>query len=178
MRVLSFEPTPNPNAMKFLVDGRLIEGGSRAFESSERAAEDPLASSLFALGKVNTVFFMPGFVTVNKEDGADWGALAPAVARVIETATESQANASHTTGSAPSGDATLDKINQIIDEQIRPALAMDGGGLEIIGLEGQNLQIRYQGACGSCPSSIQGTLQAIQNLLQAEVDERLTVTAA
>jgi Fe-S cluster biogenesis protein NfuA len=71
----------------------------------------------------------------------------------------------------------MDKINRVLDTQIRPALAGDGGGLEVLGLDGKNLQIRYQGACGSCPSSIAGTLAAIQNLLQAEVDEGLVVTA-
>jgi Fe-S cluster biogenesis protein NfuA len=57
-------------------------------------------------------------------------------------------------------------------------LAGDGGGLEVVSLEDTTLTIRYQGACGSCPSSVSGTLMAMQNLLQAEVDERLTVVAA
>jgi Fe-S cluster biogenesis protein NfuA len=66
----------------------------------------------------------------------------------------------------------------VLDTQIRPALASDGGGLEVVALEGKKLTIRYQGACGSCPSSISGTLMAIENLLQAEVDGNLTVVAA
>jgi Fe-S cluster biogenesis protein NfuA len=60
---------------------------------------------------------------------------------------------------------------------VRPALAGDGGGLEVVGLDGKTLQIRYQGACGSCPSSIAGTLMAIQNMLQAEIDEELSVVS-
>ena len=177
MKVLNFEPTPNPHAMKFNVDGRLIEGGSRSFDTPGAADGDNLAASLFALGRVTSVFYMPGFVTVNKLPDADWGSLAPAVARVIETATPAAADAAAAAGGA-SGDAMMDRINHVLDTQIRPALAGDGGGLEVVGLEGKTLVIRYQGACGSCPSAIQGTLQAIQNLLQAEVDEALTVSAA
>ena len=176
MKVLNFEPTPNPNAMKFNVEGRLIEGGSRSFDTPGAAEDDSLAASLFQLGRVTSVFYMPGFVTVNKLPDADWGSLAPAVARVIETTTVS--GGSNGAGAAASGDAMLDRINQVIDTQIRPALAGDGGGLEILSLEGKQLTIRYQGACGTCPSAIAGTLAAIQNLLQAEVDEGLTVTAA
>jgi Fe-S cluster biogenesis protein NfuA len=72
--------------------------------------------------------------------------------------------------------ALLQQINALLDDRVRPALAGDGGGLQVLGLEGKTLFIRYQGACGSCPSSSAGTLMAIQNLLQAEVDEALVVT--
>ncbi len=67
-------------------------------------------------------------------------------------------------------------INSLLDDRVRPALAGDGGGLQVMGLEGKTLFIRYQGACGSCPSSTAGTLMAIQRLLQSEVDEELVVT--
>ena len=69
----------------------------------------------------------------------------------------------------------LAKINALLDDRVRPALAGDGGGLEIMGLEEKTLYIRYQGACGSCPSSTAGTLMAIQNLIQSEIDEELVV---
>lgn len=179
MQVLSFEPTPNPNAMKFNVDGKLIEGGSRAFDTPSAADGDMLASSLFALGKITSVFYMPGFVTVNKLPDADWGSLAPTVARTIETTAEAGYQPATAQSVAGSGeDVLMEKINHVLDTQIRPALAGDGGGLEVLGLNGKTLLIRYQGACGSCPSSIAGTLQAIQNLLQVEVDDTLTVSAA
>lgn len=177
MKVMNFEPTPNPNAMKFNVDGRLIEGGSRSFDSAEAALADPLASALFALGKVESVFYMPGFVTVNKRADADWASLAPAVARTLET-TSLAVPAGGDGASVADAQGLLSQINQVLDAQIRPALAGDGGGLEVVTLEGKTLVIRYQGACGSCPSSITGTLQAIQNLLRVEVDEDLVVTPA
>jgi len=74
--------------------------------------------------------------------------------------------------------AILAKINLLLDDRVRPALAGDGGGLEVLGLEGKTLLIRYQGACGSCPSSAAGTLSAIQNLLQSEVDDEMVVSMA
>ena len=70
----------------------------------------------------------------------------------------------------------LARINTLLDDRVRPALAGDGGGLQVMGLEGKTLFIRYQGACGSCPSSTAGTMMAIQNLIQSEIDEELVVT--
>jgi Fe-S cluster biogenesis protein NfuA len=70
----------------------------------------------------------------------------------------------------------LDKINAILDEQVRPYLQGDGGDLHVIGLEGNRLMVHYQGACGSCPSSISGTLTGIENLVR-QIEPDIEVVA-
>ena len=50
-------------------------------------------------------------------------------------------------------DAKLARINELLDSRIRPGLAGDGGGLEVISFDGTTLEISYHGACGSCPSA-------------------------
>ena len=62
--------------------------------------------------------------------------------------------------------ARLDVISDLLDQRIRPSLQADGGDLHVVGLAGNYLSIHYQGACGSCPSSISGTLSAIGNLVR------------
>jgi Fe-S cluster biogenesis protein NfuA len=62
--------------------------------------------------------------------------------------------------------ARLDVISALMNQRIRPSLQADGGDLHVVGLSGSYLSIHYQGACGSCPSSIAGTLSAIQNLVR------------
>jgi Fe-S cluster biogenesis protein NfuA len=69
-------------------------------------------------------------------------------------------------------------IEALLDERIRPYLAGDGGWLEIIDLVDSTLTIRYQGACGSCPSSLTGTLMAIENMIRDEIDPEISVVAA
>jgi len=78
---------------------------------------------------------------------------------------------------AVSDDPRLTQINEILDEKIRPALAGDGGWLEVLGLTDHTLTIRYQGACGSCPSSLSGTLMAIEGMLKEQVDPEIEVVA-
>jgi Fe-S cluster biogenesis protein NfuA len=60
---------------------------------------------------------------------------------------------------------------------VRPALAGDGGWLEVMSLKDHTLSIRYQGACGSCPSSLSGTLMAIEGMLKQEIDPEIEVVA-
>jgi len=66
-------------------------------------------------------------------------------------------------------------INEALSDQVLPALEMDGGGMEIMDIEGTDVLIRYFGACGNCPISESGTLIFIQNTLQQKVDSRIEV---
>jgi Fe-S cluster biogenesis protein NfuA len=70
----------------------------------------------------------------------------------------------------------LAKINEILDDQVRPYLQGDGGDLYVVGLEGNKLTVHYQGACGSCPSSISGTLAGIENLVK-QIEPDMEVVA-
>ena len=79
--------------------------------------------------------------------------------------------------STSSDDPVIREIDALLDERIRPYLASDGGWLEIMGLQEKTLQIRYQGACGSCPSSLTGTLMAIENMIKEEIDPDIEVVA-
>jgi NFU1 iron-sulfur cluster scaffold homolog, mitochondrial len=72
----------------------------------------------------------------------------------------------------------LEKINEIIDKTIRPALQRDGGDLQVVGLDGKTLKIQYEGACGGCPHAAMGTLHAIQSVLRDEYDPEIVVEMA
>ena len=183
-KISDIQETPNPNAVKFILREPLTHGVARQFASAEQAESDPLAKSLFDVGNLVSVFYMDNMVTTEKEDSADWDELLPALAVPIRAA-ESVAAAAPANGNAAavggaiaavtSDDPRLLKINKILDEKVRPYLMGDGGYLEIIDLKDHTLSIRYQGACGSCPSSLSGTLMAIESMLKTEVDPELEV---
>jgi Fe-S cluster biogenesis protein NfuA len=183
MNVLSIQPTPNPNAFKFMLNETIQAEGSRYYNTATEASADALGAALFAIPGVETVYFAQDFATVTNVEGANLETLHQQIRQVLDTHEGSTSSAEKPTGSpAPIGEATDDpgmmkQINELLDDRVRPALAGDGGGLEVLTLDSKVLTIRYQGACGSCPSSIAGTLHAIQNLLQVEVDEELTVVS-
>jgi Fe-S cluster biogenesis protein NfuA len=191
MKVTSIQPTPNPNAFKFLVDQPLAKSGQTlAYGKPEQALNDVLAQGMFAIPGVETLFFCDNFVTVSMTTQADWRTVASQVKHLLESHipdSSLSSDAASSTGpthaenplaTMPKGGdpEMLARINSLLDDRVRPALAGDGGGLQVMGMEGKTIYIKYQGACGSCPSSTSGTLMAIQNLLQAEIDEELVVT--
>jgi len=178
-KISDIQETPNPNAVKFILREPVSNGVALQFDSPEKAQNDPLAKSLFEVGQVVSVFYMDNMITTEKEDSADWDELLPALAVPIRAA-EAAAAGSGVGGALAavmSDDPRLLRINEILDDKVRPALAGDGGYLEILELKDHTLKIRYQGACGSCPSSLTGTLMAIEGMLKQEVDPDLEVIA-
>ena len=182
-KISDIEETPNPNAVKFILKEAVSTGTVHSYSSAEQAENDTLAKSLFDVGHVVSVFYMDRMITVEKDDEGDWDDLLPVLAvpiRAAEAVSGASAAAAAVGGAiaaATSDDPRLIKINDILDEKVRPALMGDGGYLEVLGLKEHTLSIRYQGACGSCPSSLTGTLMAIEGMLKQEVDPELEVIA-
>jgi Fe-S cluster biogenesis protein NfuA len=186
-KIADIQETPNPNAVKFILKEPVSNGTSHSFKNAESAAGDPFAKSIFDVGNVESVFYMDKMVTVEKTDEEEWDEILPALAvpiRAAESVRSTNGNgrsaASAVGGAiaaAASDDPRLAEINELLDERIRPYLAGDGGWLEVVGLEGSRLSIRYEGACGSCPSSLTGTLMAIENMIRDQIDPELEVVA-
>ena len=184
-KISDIQETPNPNAVKFILREPVTSGVARQFGSNDQAQSDSLARSLFEVGSVASVFYMDNMITVEKEDAADWDDLLPALAVPIRAAQSAAAAAANGGTAAVGGaiaavtsdDPRLLRINEILDEKVRPYLMGDGGYLEILDLTDHTLKIRYQGACGTCPSSLTGTLMAIESMLKEQIDPELEVIA-
>jgi len=182
-KISDIEETPNPNAVKFVLREAVSNGVAQQFVSAAQAANDPLAKALFDVGHVVSVFYMDRMITVEKDDEGDWDELLPTLAvpiraaESVASATSAAAAVGGAIAAATSDDPRLVRVNELLDEKVRPYLMSDGGYLEILSLNDHTLTIRYQGACGSCPSSLSGTLMAIEGMLKQEVDPELEVIA-
>ncbi len=184
-KIADIEDTPNPNAKKFILKEPLTWGITRSYENAAQAEEDLLAASIFDIGHVTNVFYVDRWLTVTQDGGADWQQLLRRVAERIRAAPAADAQSAGLTAAAaetaladlsPDDQQRLYMINALLDEQIRPYLQGDGGDLHVLGLEGNRLTVHYQGACGSCPSSMSGTLVGIENLLR-RIEPELEVVA-
>lgn len=186
-KIADIQETPNPNAVKFILKEPISHGTSHSFKSEEDAEKDKIAKSIFDVGDVLSVFYMDKMITVEKTDEADWDEILPILAvpiraaEAIKNGNGNGTNVAKEVGGAIaavlSDNPKIAQIEELLDERIRPFLASDGGWLEILELEKDTLKIRYQGACGSCPSSLTGTLMAIENMIREEIDENIEVIA-
>ena len=173
-KIADIEDTPNPNAVKFTLHEPLTWGISHSYENASQARDDALAFALFAIEHVSNVFYVDRWLTVTQDGDADWPELVRLIAVPLRAAPAAATQSAAAVFAARTSIADLSEqdqerlehINVLLDERIRPSLQGDGGDLHVIGLAGNYLSIHYQGACGSCPSSISGTLKGIENLVR------------
>ncbi len=174
-KIADIERTPNPNAMKFVLKEPLTWGTTHSYDNAAEAQGDLLAEALFAIEHVTNVFYVDRWITVTQDGSADWQELMRKLAEPIRAAPAADAQSAATVAAAnnliaelsPEDQQRLVMINALLDEQIRPYLQGDGGDLHVLGLEGNRLTVHYQGACGTCPSSISGTLAGIEYLVKS-----------
>ena len=152
---------------------------TRQYHNKESAQNDPFAKGVFEIEGVASVFYMDKFVTIEKTKSANWGQIQrPFIEFLKSFDTSLIPKEKELKISDETQDKLLKQINDLLDQKVRPALAGDGGGLEVLGIDGYTVKIRYQGACGSCPSAISGTLMAIEGLLKRDISEAIEVVPA
>jgi Fe-S cluster biogenesis protein NfuA len=171
--------TPNPHALKFILNEKLLLNETRQFADREAAKDDPFAKGIFDIEGVVSVFYMDKFVTIEKSTNYNWGQIQrPFINFLKEFDKNLIPVEKEITVSEEESNELMKQINNLLDQKVRPALAGDGGGLQVLGIDGYTVRIRYQGACGSCPSSISGTLTAIEGLLKRDINPAINVVAA
>lgn len=179
LMVQDVDLTPNPQALKFILNEKLLNQETRQYPDKESAKGDPFAEGILEIEGVVSVFYMDKFVTIEKSPDSNWGQIQRPFINFLKSFDKNlipEEKEIEVTSEEES--ELLKQINQLLDQKVRPALAGDGGGLEVLGVDGYTVLIRYQGACGSCPSSISGTLTAIEGLLKRDVNPAIQVVAA
>ena len=173
--------TPNPNAKKFITNRDLLENGKITFKDASECDHVPVAGAIMNMTGVTQVHFFENVLTVTQNGSADWEALGNEVEDCLRSLLPEH-DANFKTGEAIRRDNLpehMRKIEEILDIHIRPYLQGDGGDLEVVDFERDHkiLTIRYEGACGTCPSAEFGTLNAIQGVMRDEVDNEIQVVS-
>ena len=167
-------PTPNPDAFMFKVEEALVHTGTFEGRQGDDLKRLPLAEAILRHADADLVLIAPRFVTVRKKPEADWMTLRPTLVREIISFIDSgeMAVLEDVPRRAPSPQNEIEtRILELIDEEIRPAIAQDGGDLAYLGFEDGVVTIRLIGACGTCPSATSTLKMGIERLLVEEIDE-------
>ena len=193
------EMTPNPNTMKFVADHMLITSGEivEFLSPSDSKGYSTLADALFNFPFVTKIFISQNFVTVTKNDMIEWSDVSlemrdfirewlmeneEAVQKIpeqskIEVVSESETK---TTNISPVINTEMDqKIVDLINEYIQPAVEQDGGAIHFQSYNEDNGQVTVvlKGSCSGCPSSTATLKGGVENLLKSHIPEINEVVA-
>lgn len=185
---VNLEFTPNPNTLKYSVNRVLLQRGSLNMESLEDAkSQSPLAAKIFEIPGITHVFVGRDFVTISKNDSAEWEDVHEACLSTIESQLNSssdlssviltsEARAKLDGGTQDLGEIET-KIVSILEQEIRPAVAMDGGDILFDRYESGVVYVHLQGSCQGCPSATQTLKMGVEERLKRDIPEVTEVIA-
>ncbi len=173
---VSLEFTPNPNTLKYSVNFEILEKGAVNFLNKEDAEQrSPLAAKLFKIPGVAAVMLGKNFVTVTKAEDGDWDVVHKNSSSAIQSHlahSESVLNQAESLDAHKGGQTEVEnKIREILDQEIRPAVAMDGGDITFEKYEDGIVYLYLQGACSGCPSSTATLKVGIETRLREAIPE-------
>ncbi len=179
--IVYVESTPNPASMKFVVNGYLMKDGEVEYRNREQAVNCPLALQLFDFDGVKAVFITNNFVTVTKTEDFEWieiqnmlrefikGFVASGEPIFIGNPIDEVAQSAAHKEMAMNDPETVNKIMEMLDEYIRPAVEGDGGAINLKSFENGVVTVQLKGSCSGCPSSTLTLKAGIENLLKRMV---------
>ena len=181
------ESTPNPNAMKFVVNKKIVDDVYE-FKSVDDTKDSPLAKSLFGFEFIKEVFFDFNFVSLIQKQGNNWDENVMDVREFIRSfiqdnntiVFEDRIKSQIKTKSNVEFDDISKEIIKIIDENIKPAVASDGGNImfESYDATTQKVNVILQGACSGCPSSTITLKSGIENMLKDMLPGKISEVVA
>jgi Fe-S cluster biogenesis protein NfuA len=187
------ESTPNPTTMKFVANRVLLDEGLAEYTSVEEAKGSPLALKLFGFPFVTGVFIQSNFITVMKSDMIGWEDVVMELREFIrdylnkggEVVTEftpgtvqTKEELAATTVHAEAQSELEEKIIAILDNEIAPAVAQDGGNITFKGYENGVVNVVLRGACSGCPSSTVTLKSGIETLLKNRLPGEISEVVA
>lgn len=189
------ESTPNPDALKFLPNHRVIpDDGSIASPFIEYLSPratispphpSPLAAKLMNIDGITSVFYGSDFITVTKSADANWAHVRPEIFALITEAITSGETIVNV-AERKEGDAAAEEdslaynendsevvgmIKELLETRIRPAIQEDGGDIEFRGFENGMVALKLRGACRTCDSSTVTLKNGIESMLMHYIEE-------
>ncbi len=187
------ETTPNPSALKFVVSRKLTRSAIE-FKNIDQTAASPLAKELFKFPYVKEIFIDENYISVTKYDVNNWDEitleLRSFIKQFIENGgtvldenfvQETLVEETKKTEEFDNLDVTSQKIINILEEYVKPAVAADGGNIAFESFDEENkvVKVILQGACSGCPSSTFTLKSGIEGLLKSMLnDDTIVVEAA
>jgi len=181
--MIQTEATPNPDSLKFLSEKTISAIGTEEFQKAkEKEVSIPFVKELLNFKGVELILLSEKFLSVKKTKEVSWNELKPMVISHLNDYFEKNnepilKDKDNITNNVDNNDETVNKIIEVLDTKIRPAVARDGGDIKFKSFEDGVVKVELQGSCSGCPSSLMTLKQGVQNLLKHYVQEVNSVEA-
>jgi|TARA_B110000211_G_scaffold62567_1_gene71244 Fe-S cluster biogenesis protein NfuA len=182
--MIQIEQTPNPDSLKFMSEKIISAIGTEEFQKNKiEEVSNLFVKELLEFNGVELILLSKNFLSVKKTKDVTWDELKPMVISHLNDYFDKndepilKDNQKSTSKDNNSDDVTVNKIIEVLDTKVSPAVARDGGDIKFKSFENGVVKVELQGSCSGCPSSLMTLKQGVENLLKHYVKEVNSVEA-
>mgnify|MGYP001418532137 CR=1 FL=1 len=181
--MIQVENTPNPESLKFVTEQIISTTETEEFQKNDiNNISNVFIKELLGFKGVELVLISKNFLSVKKDKTVNWNELKPMIISHLNHYFANNKNPilkkdKSKQVQSQNDSETIDKIKEVLDTKIRPAVEKDGGDIKFKSFKEGVVKVELQGSCSGCPSSLVTLKQGVQNLLKHYVKEVNSVEA-
>ncbi len=168
--------TPNPDTKKFVFENTIVENGSKEFKKNE-TIEITFVKELFDIGNLDLVYLDKNFISIRKSKDISWDDITKKILEFLSIKINSNFSPLNFKEENQFTDDVSKRIEEVLNEKIRPAVAMDGGDIRLRSYKDGIAEVMLKGACAGCPSSTVTLKHGVERMIKHYVPEVISVEA-
>ena len=176
MPMINVVDTPNPDTKKFVFEQTIVKTGSKEFKKSDQSNID-LVNDLFLIKELELVYLDKNFISIKKNKDSSWDDIVQDILEALNKRISENFNALSFEEESEFTDDISKRIEEVLNEKIRPAVAMDGGDIRLKSFKDGIAEVMLKGACAGCPSSTVTLKHGVERMIKHYVPEVTSVEA-
>ena len=174
--MISVVDTPNPDTKKFIFDKVIVEEGSKEFTRNDDI-NLKIVKSIFSVKNIDLIYFDKNFISIRKAKDSDWDDLTKELLALLNQEITEDFKPLVFKEESQFDDDISKRIEEVLNEKIRPAVAMDGGDIRLKSYKDGVAEVLLKGACAGCPSSTVTLKHGVERMIKHYVPEVNSVEA-
>ena len=174
--MISVVDTPNPDTKKFIFDKVIVEEGSKEFTRNDDI-NLKIVKSIFSVNNIDLIYFDKNFISIRKAKDSDWDDLTKELLAILNQEITEDFKPLIFEEESQFDDDISKRIEEVLNEKIRPAVAMDGGDIRLKSYKDGVAEVLLKGACAGCPSSTVTLKHGVERMIKHYVPEVNSVEA-
>ena len=174
--MISVVDTPNPDTKKFIFDKVIVKEGSKEFTRNDDI-NLKIVKSIFSVNNIDLIYFDKNFISIRKAKDSNWDDLTKELLAILNQEITEDFKPLIFKEESQFDDDISKRIEEVLNEKIRPAVAMDGGDIRLKSYKDGVAEVLLKGACAGCPSSTVTLKHGVERMIKHYVPEVNSVEA-
>jgi Fe-S cluster biogenesis protein NfuA len=174
--MISVIDTPNPDTKKFVFEQTIVSSSSKEFKKSDNT-DISFVKELFLNNNLELIYLDKNFISIKKNKDCSWDDIIQNILDILGKNIDQNFKPHSFKEESNFTDDISKRIEEVLNDKIRPAVAMDGGDIRLKSFKDGVAEVMLKGACAGCPSSTVTLKHGVERMIKHYVPEVTSVEA-